>query len=126
MKAKWSAPKGEHTMLLLVSGMLIIGRVEERDDSIIWLHKPCTIQWGVVPRPDGAQQVQVNIVDFLPPFAIISGQEDWPFKILHVIVELEPKKELAAVHIQQTSGIQIAPAGAEKNLPPQGKIQPAR
>jgi hypothetical protein len=117
-----TAKEGELTVLALVTGQYILGRVTERTDDYLALKT--VVGFVCQPhQPEGSKDIHLQI-QFMPYFA--HGVEfhidvATPFKSLHVMHELEPSKPLHDAYVKATTRIQIAqsmpPAQARRIVP---------
>jgi hypothetical protein len=111
------AKDGELAVLILLNGMNVIGQVLGRDETRLSLDKPLAIMISELPsdpRSPGEQKMNIGLQAYMP--VQLFPHKALQYRLDHILHEVEPSKALEAIYRQKTSGILMAPAGAEKNL----------
>jgi hypothetical protein len=67
--------------------------------------------------PNGEVGTHLSIADYIPQDCLgANTPKSISFKKEHIMLWLEPSAQIVAAHIKITSGIEVAPAGAEKRI----------
>ncbi len=107
-----------HVLLKLLTNELVLGKLVASSDYAIVLENPILVN----AMPGEADGNKVSFKVFPSEYFQAVFIEDptvlrkLPFRRDHVLHEFPASKQLIAMHTQLTSGLVLAPAGAEKNI----------
>ena len=108
------------TVLMLVSGHTLLGRVAERTLDSIYLLKIIHFLASI----DEKQHVSLEFSSFTPVLCVYKPERPFPIKKIHILFEIEPGPPLIEQYVKATSRIVTASANEaaflskNKALPP--------
>lgn len=101
---EFKAEKDHVTVLVLVSGHNLLGRVAERTEDHISLLRIVHFQIGLV----GPRQFNVEFATFQPMLCVYDPDKPLAIKLAHVLHEYEPARQLADQYTEATTGVKVA------------------
>lgn len=104
----YQAKENEVTVLLLVSGMTVIGRVVSRDEDSVTLINLVSFDYQVQPTANGQLSINIGFGRIEPPVTVNNPSNPRPIKNSHILFEFEPARPLAEKYTESISGIKIA------------------